>query len=149
MLLWALLCASMILAIPKIHARAEASHVRPEIAVGLVFAFVGLMSLIAPRKFEWVRWRGLTGLGALTYPLYLMHLEIGYIAVKQLHDVIAPWVLLPGIMGGVLALAYATNRLLERPASAWLRRRITDAFARVRRADAGAAAKHGDSVRTS
>ena len=41
----------------------------PAIVTGIFL----IMALVATGKLAWLRWRGLTVLGALTYPLYLVH----------------------------------------------------------------------------
>ncbi len=39
----------------------------------VVTAIFAVMALVATHRLSWLRWRGLTVLGMLTYPLYLVH----------------------------------------------------------------------------
>ncbi len=63
-------------------------------------------------------------LGAISYPLYLLHQNIGYAVVSRLqgHGVAMPLSILVALVL-VLSLATAVTFLIERPAMAYLRRR--------------------------
>ena len=61
-------------------------------------------------------------LGDISYPLYLLHQNLGYIVIRRLTD----WgcgadLAMLGATTFALALAYAITRYLEKPARAWLR----------------------------
>ena len=73
----------------------------------------------------------LVALGAMTYPLYLLHQNLGYIALDRLTPELERW--LPGFgkhaalalaILGILALAWIVERALDRPARRWLRRMV-------------------------
>jgi peptidoglycan/LPS O-acetylase OafA/YrhL len=83
-------------------------------------------------------WRGLVTLGALTYPVYLLHHRIGLAVIGRLHDQVNPWVLLAATAAGVPLLSYAVHRLVERPLSGALRGGLRASFARIRAADPAA-----------
>ncbi|GAA2623867.1 acyltransferase [Actinomadura fulvescens] len=91
------------------------------LVVTLAFASVAAVAL---GWFRWAGWRWLTTAGALTYPFYLIHEHLGWFAIRVLHrklDVAAPVTLLATI-AGMLLLAYAIHRLVERPGGKLLKR---------------------------
>jgi peptidoglycan/LPS O-acetylase OafA/YrhL len=91
-----------------------------------------LMWLVATRRLSWVSWRGSTVLGALTYPLYLVHETIR----RPLQTWLAPqhsrWAVLAASVTAALIVAYLVDRFVERPAQRWLRPRLRRAVAQIR-----------------
>ena len=94
-----------------------------------------LIVAIALGWFDRVQFGWLTVAGALTYPLYLLHLETGWLAIRLLHPYLPPWVTLLVTVGAMLVLAWAVNRFVERPVAPWLRGRLRSAVAEVRARD--------------
>lgn len=94
------------------------------VLITLCFVAVGLLAM---GHLSWLRWRGLTTLGATTYPLYLLHYVIGttliYLVNQKLD--LPPLVLL----GTVLVLftfgAWLVHRLIERPFAPRFKRALT------------------------
>jgi peptidoglycan/LPS O-acetylase OafA/YrhL len=84
----------------------------------------------------WFRFGGrrATMLGALTYPLYLVHQFIGYVVINVIAPVAGRWVAVMAATATVLAIAVAIHRLVERRYNGrlrrWLEPRLT-AFDRV------------------
>jgi peptidoglycan/LPS O-acetylase OafA/YrhL len=75
----------------------------------------------------------LTFLGAISYPLYLLHQNIGFIELHWLDAAgVPPYSATPAAMLGVLALTWAIERFVEAPGRRGLRR-----FLRVRLAPSG------------
>jgi peptidoglycan/LPS O-acetylase OafA/YrhL len=66
-------------------------------------------------------WGWLTLLGALTYPLYLLHQIPGWVLIHRLGPVLPAYVVLGLVILGMLWAAYLVHRLVERPLGAWLR----------------------------
>jgi peptidoglycan/LPS O-acetylase OafA/YrhL len=97
--------------------------------VTVVFA---IMALVATHKLSWLRWRGFTVLGMLTYPLYLVHQTISRTFVPRLLPHLNRWEVLAVLMTSALLTAYLIHVLIERPAQRWLRPRLRDALARIR-----------------
>lgn len=62
-------------------------------------------------------------LGALTYPLYLVHDQVGVAVYREFGDANA-WLVLAVLTAGVLLLAYLVHRLVERPVARPFRRRL-------------------------
>ena len=52
-------------------------------------------------------------IGGLTYPLYLLHQHIGYIAFNQLHEHAPAWLLVLGMTLAMVALSYVIWRYIE------------------------------------
>lgn len=61
-------------------------------------------------------------LGAISYPLYLIHRNLGFSTMTRLHDLGAPvWLLFTVTVAGALVLATALAYMIERPALRALR----------------------------
>lgn len=73
-------------------------------------------------------------LGGLTYPLYLLHQNIGYIAFNQFGGLVAPEALVLGVTAVVVAAAWAVWRYVEHPGTRLCRRMLTSASERALRA---------------
>lgn len=92
--------------------------------VTLAFAAVAVVTLTPAARAPW-RW--LTTAGALTYPFYLVHEHLGWVAIPALHHDLhlpAPVVLAatPVVM---LALAWLLHRFVERPLAPRVKRALS------------------------
>jgi peptidoglycan/LPS O-acetylase OafA/YrhL len=136
LLLWALLVVSVILTSPSLQARFNQQHppISFAVAQGLLYAFVAVMVAVALGWFSWVRWRGFATIGALTYPVYLLHRELTRGIQRHYHDALSPWALLSLEVVGVLLLAYLVHRFVETPVARQLRQRLKASFAQIRAA---------------
>lgn len=76
--------------------------------------FFGVFALLVQRVLALPRASWLSLLGSLTYPLYLLHSNIGYVAYQRLAPVLNRWVLLALLTGAMLVLAYLVHVLVER-----------------------------------
>lgn len=81
------------------------------IVAGL-FAAVAVLSLTPLRK---VQWRFLAVLGALTYPLYLLHQVWGWWLIDHLVPILGKNVTLAVVIATVLSAAYLVQRFVEQP----------------------------------
>ncbi|MFI5894292.1 hypothetical protein ACIA5D_29745 [Actinoplanes sp. NPDC051513] len=81
---------SIAMAIPSVHGRSDGlvrlGVVSYKVALVVMFAMFAVMILLALGRLSWLRWPWLTTLGALTYPVYLLHRQLGWVAVDQLHE---------------------------------------------------------------
>ncbi|MBO2454345.1 acyltransferase [Actinomadura barringtoniae] len=107
------------------------------IPIGVTLAFL-IMALVATRKLSWLGWRGGTVLGALTYPLYLVHETIGRVLWEFYRDNLTDWQLLGLCIAVALPSAYIVYRLVEVPSQKVLRPRMKAALARIREQSAAA-----------
>ncbi|GAA2626300.1 acyltransferase [Dactylosporangium fulvum] len=139
MLLWGMLAVSIVMAVPSLERRvaplARTDHISYKVALVILFVLFGLMILLSLGKLSWLRWPGLMTLGALTYPVYLLHRQLGWVAVVQLRETVPAWLLVAAIVIVLLGLAFLTHRLVERPLARVLRRGLKASFAQVRAAE--------------
>jgi peptidoglycan/LPS O-acetylase OafA/YrhL len=105
-------------------------------AILLVACFV-LMAAVALHWLDWVRWQGFAVLGALTYPVYLLHQQIGRVFIEQTAGSLPPWVLLGIAVTLFLGACHLAHRFFERPVAAFMKRRLRDSFAKIREASSG------------
>ncbi|MFJ9786322.1 acyltransferase family protein [Amycolatopsis sp. NPDC101161] len=94
------------------------------------FAVLLLLVCLAARGPDW-RFPGLariapavTWLAGISYGLYLVHQELGYILARVLLDLGLPgWLRLPLVVGAAVLAGWAVTAGVERPAHRWLTRR--------------------------
>ncbi len=127
LLLWAIVTYSWLLTLDNPRA-----NPRWEVTVLLTSFFV-IMALVATHRLDWVRWRWLTLAGALTYPLYLIHQDVGFTVISYLHGRVPAPLLAAATFAAMLALAWLIHRVVERPIAPLLRARLTSAVDGVRR----------------
>lgn len=128
---WALLALAMSMA--AVNAWSEAARVTPEsrpdlmpaIAAGAVVVFFVLFLAI---QVGWFRLRPrawITLAAALSYPLYVVHQNIGYMLSTRLGEIgVGATLGLVLTFAGVLALSWLINRWIERPLARPLRRAV-------------------------
>ncbi|MGW5529529.1 acyltransferase family protein [Streptomyces xanthochromogenes] len=128
--LWILLGASWILAqgqLRNMMKSAETSvHHRLSwtICLAVISVFYVVVLAVAIKRTPLFNYRWLTTAGALTYPLYLLHEELGWEIVRSLHSHVSPWLLVTGITALMLLAAWLVHRFVERPAVRAMKRRI-------------------------
>ncbi|MFE9692707.1 acyltransferase family protein [Micromonospora sp. NPDC005806] len=140
LVLWAMLGVSGAMALSSLIGRvADQNQGRQidkiEIAVAALSVFLLIMLGVALGWFDWVRWRGFVVMGALTYPVYLLHMRFSRVMLSRLGDDIPFWPMFALILGTVLLLAYLVHRFVERPLSRVLRQRLRDGLAEIRAAE--------------
>ena len=103
----------------------------PSIVAGIILSFYLL--------FGWISLKGIKGLqhplvvtvGALTYPLYLIHQNIGFIAFNRLAGSMNRYLLLLATVIVMLIAAYIIQRYVEKPVSRWMKRLLRAMAARL------------------
>ncbi len=117
----------------SIHYRAE---FLPYISCSLLTVFFVLMFLVSIRRSEVINSSRWVQIGALTYPLYLIHQDIGYIIFNNLGEYFNRFFLFGVTTVFMIVAAYAINRKMEVPVARFLRARLNplldQAFARAR-----------------
>ncbi|RSD14870.1 acyltransferase family protein [Amycolatopsis eburnea] len=106
------------------------------------FAVLLLLVCLAARGPDW-RFPGLariapavTWLAGISYGLYLVHQELGYILARALLDLGLPgWLRLPAVVGAAVLAGWAVTAGVERPAHRWLTRRRKPAKPQVEDAE--------------
>ncbi len=82
--------------------------------------FFGIFLLIAKRKLGWLALRPLVFFGSISYPLYLVHQNIGYAVMRQLPGQVQ-WVQVTAALSVALLLAVILHYIVEKPALRLLR----------------------------
>ena len=131
LLAWLLVAANAILAanaadhsaVGRIDDITAIEHSSPLVWIVVLgsFAVVALASLTRLRE---VRWHWLTVLGALTYPLYLVHEFWGRYVIHLLTPALPKYAVLVIAFAVTVTLAWAIHRLVERPFAGRLRRNV-------------------------
>ncbi|NVI89419.1 acyltransferase [Actinomadura sp. BRA 177] len=135
LLLWGYVAASYLLALHWGAWRGE--HVfrgADEIAVSAVITGIfAVMILVATGRLRRLRWSRLTVLGALTYPLYLVHSQLALPLLDAFYPRLDKWAALGVVLAASLLSAYAVHRLVECPGAAWMRARLRASLEPLRR----------------
>lgn len=97
--------------------------------IGVMFV---LFSAIALRKTGFISHPFLFYLGILTYPLYLLHENIGFIIIRALSPYLADEVILLLTTLLMCVTSWLVYQLVERPGGKWLRQTITRRLAPLR-----------------
>ncbi|MFG2182614.1 acyltransferase family protein [Streptomyces abikoensis] len=97
--------------------------------IPIVAACFGVMALLATGKLSWIKWRWLPTAGALTYPLYLLHENIGREIFHVLGSRVPAYALVGGVIVVMLVASWLVHRLVERPVGRWLKRGLVHAMA--------------------
>ncbi|AMJ65034.1 acyltransferase family protein [Hymenobacter sp. PAMC 26628] len=103
---------------------------RFRVVAGLTTLFFGAFALIASRKIDLSRFTWLAWLGALTYPLYLLHSDIAFVAFHRLGTPANKYVLVSATLAIMLGAAYAINRFVEKRLSKPLGRVVSNLLVR-------------------
>jgi peptidoglycan/LPS O-acetylase OafA/YrhL len=84
------------------------------IMIAMVTLFYVVFFLMVFNKFAFVRTDHFIVLGALTYPLYLLHSRIGFVMFNLGHTYVDKHVLLAVIVAAMCYLAYVVNNQIEK-----------------------------------
>jgi peptidoglycan/LPS O-acetylase OafA/YrhL len=129
LLSWVIVAGSFLLAVPTVRFRAgwESYSGEPVAAwpaiVGLAVCFL-LIGAVALGWLSWVRGRWLVVLGATTYPLYLLHVDVGGLLLYRWQWSVPPALLVVLVTGAMILLAWLVHRFVERPLAPLLRRAL-------------------------
>lgn len=127
----AIVAASFALSVPAVRYRnsLEAYLDKPApsalLAVVLLAVCFLLVAAVALGWLSWLRGRWLVVFGATTYPLYLLHFDLGGPVLNLWQWIIPPPVLVTLVTVAMVGVAWLVHRHVERPVSALLRRALT------------------------
>jgi peptidoglycan/LPS O-acetylase OafA/YrhL len=127
----AIVAASFVLSVPAVRYRnsLEAYLDKPAPPVWLAVALLAvcflLIAAVALGWLSWLRGRWLVVLGATTYPLYLLHFDVGGTVLNLWQWTVPPPVLVTVVTVGMVGVAWLVHRYVERPVSALLKRALT------------------------
>jgi peptidoglycan/LPS O-acetylase OafA/YrhL len=132
---YALLVLSYLLAVRAANIQAHQmsaafdAAVSPAVAMGAVTVFFGLFYAITSRRLQLNSFPWLATLGTLTYPLYLLHSNIGFIIFHRLGHLVNKYVLLGGTLLLMLVAARLVHTLVEKRFSRLLGAQVTRWYA--------------------
>lgn len=106
----------------SIHYKSELSSA---VVIALISVFYGFFLLLSLGKTEFFNVKHFTTVGALTYPLYLVHQNIGFIFFQRFHDEGSRYVLLFVMTVIALSLAYLINKYVEQRYALKLKEALT------------------------
>lgn len=91
-----------------------ATALNPLVVAAIICTFFAVMLLVATRRMGVFNRRPWLTAGALTYPLYLIHQNVGFMIFNIAYPAINPHLLFWGTLLLMLAIAYAVHVLVER-----------------------------------
>lgn len=138
LVLWTVVFVSWVLALTAAEgeiAGAESiigASLNPTVMYAGVTAIFLVMILVALGALRWMTWRGLTTLGLLTYPLYLLHEWVGWVMIDQLDESLGTTATLVVVVVAMLLLSWFVARFIEAPGSRRMRAALTRALHQMR-----------------
>ncbi|CAH0209132.1 acyltransferase family protein [Pseudomonas brassicacearum] len=92
------------------------------IVAATIFIYYVVMGLVAKKKMGWMAGRRWIVLGVITYPLYLLHQNVGFMVFNTLYPAVNPHVLLWGTVTLMVVLSLFIHVVFERAMARQLRR---------------------------
>lgn len=106
-------------------------------AAALIAAAALVIHAAAQRRLRYFAWRPLTLLGTVSYSLYLIHQNVGYVAMRLLESHgISPMLAVATAATISLALAFGLTFGIEQPAQRWIKSRLASVLGRLKAAAA-------------
>jgi len=90
----------------------------------LVIMFFATLFYLSIRHADMKRSKWLELAGAMSYPVYLLHLNSGVIIFRFLYGKMNVHLLYWGMTGAVVVLAWAVHRFVEKPVQPWMKGKI-------------------------
>jgi peptidoglycan/LPS O-acetylase OafA/YrhL len=108
-------CAAAPWIVPRYHGRF------------LTSCAMGFFLISVVRMFPILRWRPLVLIGIISYPLYLLHQNIGYVFIRSLTSIgVNANVCIPAAICVMIVPAWLVTRYVERPAISFIRSRYAE-----------------------
>lgn len=99
--------------------------INPYVVAAIVTAFFVIMLAVAMRRTGAIGQMRWMALGALTYPLYLIHQHVGFMIFNALYPAWSPLTLLVGTVSLALLLSYLVHTFFERRMAPIMKRALT------------------------
>ena len=134
LLLAGIVVVSFILATHQIQAdvQGQATVAGDQLNLSVVYAVLAacfaLIALVALGRLSWIRGKWTIVLGAVTYPLYLIHQTIGFTVISRLDRHLNRYVLLTGLILVMIAVAWLIYRIVEKTLGPKVRRALTESL---------------------
>lgn len=100
------------------------------IVIGILSGFYVVVLLVSLKRTGAIARYRWPLAGAISYPLYLLHQNIGYLVFNRLYPAINPHLLLWGTVAAVIVAAYAVHVLVERPLASRMKIALTSPWKR-------------------
>ncbi|KAA0980326.1 acyltransferase [Pseudomonas sp. ANT_H12B] len=104
----------------------------PLIVCSIILLFFITFFLIATNKTAAIGALNWTTLGALTYPLYLLHQMIGFMIFNIAYPAVNPHILLWGTIALMIGASYIIHKKIEVPIARSIKKLLSLSFSRVR-----------------
>jgi peptidoglycan/LPS O-acetylase OafA/YrhL len=101
------------------------------VITAVIVSFYLFMYLISIKKLNAINSPALLKVGILTYPLYLIHQNIGFILFNNLGHTINKYVLLTATIVFMVAFSYFITRFVEAPLAHFLKNKLSVLFTRA------------------
>lgn len=124
-----IIAISLLSAIPRSIERFGIDNYLP--AVFLVLLCYVLMAIVSIRWFDNLRWSWLPLIGALTYPVYLLHEDIGYVLMRHINFTNNGFFVIIIIISIILLTSWLINNFFEKVFVRRLRRYLENKFSLV------------------
>ena len=102
------------------------------IVCSIIVVFFAAFFLIATNRTGTVGTLNWTVLGALTYPLYLLHQMIGFMIFNIAYPAVNPHLVLWGTLALMISTSYIIHKDIEVPFASLLKKSLSQSFTRVR-----------------
>jgi peptidoglycan/LPS O-acetylase OafA/YrhL len=138
---WALFVGALVLSIQcdfhyivwmKAH-YATSPAFSPAFALAKTLIFLALLNG-AVRLAPLIRPSWCYALGGITYPLYLLHSNISFVALQRMDGTVNRWVALAGLCAVMVALSYGVFRYVEAPGRRLIVKQLTNLKIRIAQA---------------
>ena len=90
----------------------------------IILMFYALMFLVSLQKLNIINSKKLLYLGILTYPLYLIHQNIGYIIINKLSFSVDKYILLSLVVCFMVLFSFVLSKYIEPPFSNYLKNKL-------------------------
>jgi peptidoglycan/LPS O-acetylase OafA/YrhL len=104
------------------------AHVDPVVTGLAASAMIVVVFALTHGPLSRIEWRWLTWGGALTYPLYLVHGQVGFFVIDKLHTEHQTYVVLAAATFTSFLVAWLIHQLVEKPTTRPLRRAVENAL---------------------
>lgn len=118
-------------------ARNTGTSISPTVETALALGCIALVAVVTLTPFNRINGRWLVVAGAITYPLYLLHENVGIIVIDALEGTMGRWPATLLTTTLMCVVAYCISRFLEAPVGRLLRRRLETEFEMLRRSRPG------------
>jgi peptidoglycan/LPS O-acetylase OafA/YrhL len=127
---WALAIEQVIRSLPALE-KYYATEMNTYAVCAIVSSFFAMIFLISVRRTGFLRKRQWLTIGAMTYPLYLVHQYIAFMVFNIAYPSINAHVLMWGTLVIMMVTAFAIHRFVEQPVAPRLKTAVDGAINRV------------------